>query len=66
MAPAHERPPAASEQTPYMPALPGVAECAPHLLPSPEWEASFLADFSDLRTVSPSVCLHLFSGKHRS
>ncbi|GAQ87224.1 Survival motor neuron interacting protein [Klebsormidium nitens] len=50
VAPAHERPPAAPEQTPYMPALPGVTACAPHLLPSSEWEACFLADFSDLRT----------------
>ncbi|KAG0563246.1 hypothetical protein M758_8G015100 [Ceratodon purpureus] len=38
-----------AEQTPYMPSIPPVPTCAPHLLPSKEWETEFLANFSDLR-----------------
>lgn len=32
-----------------MPVIPSVAVCSPHLLPAKEWEAEFLADFSNLR-----------------
>lgn len=41
-----------AEQTPYMPAIPSVSACSPHLLPARVWEAEFLADFSNLRMVS--------------
>lgn len=42
-----------AEQTPYMPSIPSVSTCPPHLLPSKEWEMEFLADFSNLRMVCP-------------
>lgn len=42
-----------AEQTPYMPSIPSVSTCPPHLLPSKEWEVEFLADFSNLRMVCP-------------
>lgn len=38
-----------AEQTPYMPSIPSVSACSPHLLPTKEWETEFLADFSNLR-----------------
>lgn len=44
----------ASAQTPYVPEIPAVAQCPPELLPRAEWEAEFLADFSELRLVSAS------------
>ncbi|KAK8958718.1 hypothetical protein KSP40_PGU007711 [Platanthera guangdongensis] len=37
------------EQTPYMPSIPDIAECPPNLVPSKEWEDTFLTDFSKLR-----------------
>ncbi|KAI3904967.1 hypothetical protein MKW92_040571 [Papaver armeniacum] len=37
------------EQTKYMPEIPDIAKCPPHLQPSKEWEDAFLADFSELR-----------------
>lgn len=37
------------EQTPYMPSIPDIAECPPNLLPSKEWEDTFLTDFTKLR-----------------
>lgn len=40
-----------SEQTPYMPDIPGIPACPSYLLPSKEWEDYFLGDFSLLRMV---------------
>ncbi|KAL3676029.1 hypothetical protein R1sor_025977 [Riccia sorocarpa] len=39
----------AAEQTPYMPELPAIPQCPPELLPSKDWESSYLADFTQLR-----------------
>lgn len=49
------------EQTVYMPKIPEIAKCPEHLLPSQQWEIAFLADFSDLRSVSYCLCEELFS-----
>ncbi|KAJ6801344.1 uncharacterized protein M6B38_197545 [Iris pallida] len=38
-----------SEQTPYMPQIPEIVKCPQNLLPSKQWEDTFLADFSELR-----------------
>ncbi|XP_078150305.1 uncharacterized protein LOC144545605 isoform X2 [Carex rostrata] len=40
-----------AEQTPYMPKIPELSKCPQNLLPSKEWEDSFLDDFSELRKV---------------
>ncbi|XP_068641513.1 uncharacterized protein [Aristolochia californica] len=39
------------EQTPYMPSIPEIEPCPQHLMPSEQWEKSFLEDFSLLRLV---------------
>ncbi|KAG9440171.1 hypothetical protein H6P81_020336 [Aristolochia fimbriata] len=39
------------EQTPYMPSIPEIAACPQHLMPSEEWQKSFLEDFAHLRVV---------------
>ncbi|KAI3952975.1 hypothetical protein MKX01_028667 [Papaver californicum] len=46
------------EQAAYMPEIPDIAKCPPHLQPSKEWDA-FLADFFELRQALP----HLESSK---
>lgn len=38
-----------NEQTAYMPNIPEIAKCPPHLLPLKSWEVAFLADFSEIR-----------------
>ncbi|XP_026389243.1 uncharacterized protein LOC113284059 isoform X2 [Papaver somniferum] len=43
------------EQTKYMPEIPDIAKCPPHLQPSKEWENAFLADFSELRQALPHL-----------
>ncbi|RZC47463.1 hypothetical protein C5167_040396 [Papaver somniferum] len=43
------------EQTKYMPEIPDIAKCPPHLQPSKEWEDAFLADFSELRQALPHL-----------
>lgn len=37
------------EQSVYMPKIPKIEECPPHLAPWRQWEDEFLADFSELR-----------------
>ncbi|KAL2608314.1 hypothetical protein R1flu_026887 [Riccia fluitans] len=38
-----------AEQTPYMPEIPAIQQCPPELLPSKDWERSYLSDFTQLR-----------------
>ncbi|OAY84886.1 Gem-associated protein 2 [Ananas comosus] len=39
----------AGEQTPYMPKIPEIPRCLPEILPSKQWEDTFLAQFSGIR-----------------
>ena len=39
------------EQSVYMPKIPDIEKCPPHLAPSKQWEDEFIADFSVLRLV---------------
>ncbi|KAL2922218.1 Gem-associated protein 2 [Bienertia sinuspersici] len=40
------------DQSVYMPEIPDIEDCPPHLVPLRQWEDEFIADFSKLRLVS--------------